>query len=86
MWQLDCDKFSARLHQIFTDEVDPSSFSIIPVEDGGNRQNTCGYLPTVTTDNDFQVDADYTFIEIFLSLFPDGTCQQKNVNKIVSHS
>jgi hypothetical protein len=86
MRQLDCDEFSARLHQIISNEVDPSSFGIIPVKDGGNRQNTFGYLPTVTTDDDFQVDADYISIDIFPSLFPDGTCQQNIVNKIVSCS
>jgi hypothetical protein len=56
MRQLDCDEFSSRLHQIFTDEVDPSSFGIFPVEDGRNRQNTFGYLPIVTTNDDFQID------------------------------
>ena len=84
MRQLDCDEFSARLHQIISNKVNPSSFGIVPVEDGGNRQNTFGYLLTVTTDNDFQVDADYTSIDIFSSLFPDGTHQQNIVSKIVS--
>jgi hypothetical protein len=74
MWQLDCDEFSVRLHQIFTDEVDPSSFGIIPVANGGKRQNTFGYIPTATTRDDFQVDADYTSTKIFPFLFPNGTC------------
>jgi hypothetical protein len=74
MRQLDCDEFSVRLHQIISNEVDPYSFGIIPVKDGGNSQNTVGYLPTFTADNDFQVDADYASINIFPSLFPNGTC------------
>jgi hypothetical protein len=86
MRQLDCDEFSARLHQIINNEVDPFSFGIIPVKGGGNRQNTFGYFPTVTTDDDFQVDADYTCIDIFPSLFPDGTHQQNIVNENVSCS
>ncbi len=84
MRQLDCDEFSERLHHIINNEVNPFSFGIIIPDKGeGNRQNTFEYLPTDTTDDDFQVDVDYTCINIFPSLFPDGNHWTNIVNETV---
>jgi hypothetical protein len=52
MRQLDCDEFSASLHQIINNEGDPSSFGIIPVEGGGIGRILLDiyqlFLPTMT--------------------------------------
>ena len=56
MQQLYYDEFSVRLDKINENNIDLPLFGIIPVEDGGNRQHYFGYLPTVTTNNNFQDD------------------------------
>ena len=86
MQQLDYDEFSARLDKIYENDIDPSLFDIIPVKDGGNRQHSFWYLPTVSTNNDLQDDVANTPIDMSPSHSPDGTCQKNIVSAIVSCS